>query len=207
MTAEAELRAAAQQLNQGGVVAAATESSFGLLARVDQPGAIDRLFQLKPREPERGVPLIAPDVEAWRCLVAPPPDWALALTSELWPGPLTVACRAQPTVDERLCEAGTVAVRVPGDCPAARLARLVGGALTATSCNAPGSPPAERATDVPAALGGGELPAWCSIVAHDAPGGPPSTIVVGDGKAARIVREGGVPARVVKPLLERSTRP
>ncbi len=196
------LEEAADQLQRGGVVAAATESTFGLLARIDRPLALDRLFELKPREAGRGVPLIAPDADGWRKLVAPPPQWAVALSAAFWPGPLTIAWRARARIDERLCVDGTLAVRVPGACPAASLARAVGAALTATSCNWPGVEPAVTAPAVCSALRLAETPPWLSAFGDRAPGGPPSTIVVPDGSGARVAREGATCARAVRRSIE-----
>jgi len=55
---------AVELLRLGEVVAAATESSFGLFADAQNPRALDRLFAINPRQ-SKGVGLILPSRSAW----------------------------------------------------------------------------------------------------------------------------------------------
>src|SRR5882672_2384327 len=137
------LRAALAQLARGGVVAAATESYFGLLADIGNPNAVEALLALKPRGADKGVPTILPGREAWPALVAGGiPELAAAFAGALWPGGLSIALPAPDTVSSRVALDGTLAVRVPGASPAAELVQRFGRPLSATSANLPGAPPA-----------------------------------------------------------------
>src|SRR5688572_24525841 len=109
-----ELERALQVLTAGGVVAAATETFFGLLADTRRPSAIDIVFALKGREASKGVALLLPNREAWSTLVTAFPPLALRLANHFWPGPLTLALPARPGIDPRLTEEGTVAARWGG---------------------------------------------------------------------------------------------
>jgi L-threonylcarbamoyladenylate synthase len=179
-------------LEQGGVVAAATETLFGLLADATRRDAIDRLLVLKPRGHEKGVPLLVPDFDSWRALVHEVPASAERLAEAFWPGPLTIALPAGAAVDPRLALDGTVAVRMPGASVAAALVRALGRPLTATSANRPGEPPAADASQVRAAFAAelerGEL----RLAGTHAPGGAPSTVVVIEGTRWRAARIGAV---------------
>lgn len=189
-----DLDAAVAALREGRVVAAATETFFGLLADATRVDAIDRVFSLKGRDAGKGSALLAPSVEVWRGLVAEIPIAAERLARAFWPGPLTIALPARPGLDPRLVVDGAVGVRVPGPSVAARIVQAFGGAVTATSANRSGSPPAMRDEDVrgalPDAIARGEL----ELVSGTAPGGLASTIVVVTKGDVRIVREGAVPA-------------
>jgi L-threonylcarbamoyladenylate synthase len=193
-----------EALGRGGVVAIATESFFGLLADAGRADAIDRLAALKPRGADKGMPLVLPERDAWAALVESVPVAAHALADAFWPGGLSIALRAAASLDTRLVLEGRIAVRLPGASPAAELVRAYGRALTATSANLPGEPPATTAEAVersfPRALEEGTLTVW-----RDAsPGGAPSTMVVVEGERARIAREGAVPRSKVADVLARA---
>jgi L-threonylcarbamoyladenylate synthase len=181
---------AVEHLQRAGVVAAATESFFGLLADATRADAVDALLRLKPRGADKGVPLIVPSREVWEQLVVALPEVARRLGEALWPGPLTIALTASAAVDPRLLLDGRVAVRLPGPCAAAELAARFKGPLTATSANFPGMSPATTDAEVRAAFPNavGAL----RICPGAAPGGVPSTVVVVEGNAVHVVRVGAI---------------
>jgi L-threonylcarbamoyladenylate synthase len=188
-------------LEQGGVVAIATESFFGLLADVANPKALDVLFSLKPRGADKSVGLILPWPDAWASLVVDVPMAAHALGAALWPGPLSIALPAAPSLDARLAPNGTIAVRDPGPCPARELARAFGRPLTATSANQPGAPPATRDEEVRAAFASGIADGTLTVVPGTSPGGEPSTLVAVEQGKVRLLRSGAVPVSALTGVL------
>jgi L-threonylcarbamoyladenylate synthase len=188
-------------LEAGLVVAAATETFFGLLADATRADAVERLLALKPRGSEKGMPLILPDRAAWPALVRELPQVAVRLADRFWPGPLTIALPAAAGVDERLLNDGSLAVRLPASSPAARLAADFGRPLTATSANQPGRPPAERPEQVREAFAEAAERGELVIVESQAPGGRPSTVVVIESGAPRIVRAGAIDAADIERAL------
>jgi L-threonylcarbamoyladenylate synthase len=187
-----QLERALGALTEGGVVAAATETFFGLLADARRPAAIDRVFSLKGRDAAKGVALVLPNREAWAELVLEIPPLAARLADAFWPGPLTIALPARPGLDARLQLDGTVAVRWPGPSAATDLVAAFGAPVTATSANPAGRPPAEKEIDVaaffPDAVARGEL----FVLAGRAPGGAPSTLVRVEGGRMRVLRQGQI---------------
>jgi L-threonylcarbamoyladenylate synthase len=184
---------AVRVLEEGGVVAAATESVFGLLADATNPKAIDRLLSLKPRGADKGQPLMVPSVEVWSGIVLEVPPMAERLARAFWPGRMTLVLPVRPgAVDPRVVLDGTVAVREPGASPAARLVAAFGRPVTATSANSPGEPPASTVAQLtayfPSAIERGEL----SVLDGVAPGGAVSTIVAVRGDRYHVVRHGAV---------------
>ncbi|HEX6766995.1 MAG TPA: L-threonylcarbamoyladenylate synthase [Polyangiaceae bacterium] len=193
-----------EALGRDRVVAIATESFFGLLADAGRADAIERLLSLKPRGADKGMPLVLPARTAWNALTREIPPGAHALADAFWPGGLSIALSAAPSVDARLLLDGRVAVREPGVSPAAELVRAYGRPLTATSANQPGEPPATEAEAVersfPRAVEDGTLTVW----RNPAPGGKPSTVVVMDGERgdhAWIAREAAVSRERVAEVL------
>jgi len=187
-----ELSRAVDVLAAGGVVAAATESLFGLLADATAASAIDHLEWVKPRA-DKGMPVLLPDRRAWDSLVLEIPDAARRLADAFWPGPLTIALEARSEVDRRLVLDGTIGVRWPADSPAAELARRLGRPLTATSANPSGAPPATTAEQVRRAFADAIAAGKLFVVDEPAPGGPPSTVVVVRSERVEVVREGAIP--------------
>jgi L-threonylcarbamoyladenylate synthase len=200
-----ELAFALAALTRGGVVAAATETFFGLLVDPTTPGALDGLFALKGRDAEKGVALLVPGKDSWRALVTEIPPLAETLADHFWPGPLTIALPARAGLDPRLTVAGTVAARSPSPSDAARIVAAFGAPLTATSANRAGAPPCVTDGEVkaafPEALAAGHL----SVVPGVAPGGEPSTLVAVKGGRIHIVRSGRVRESELLPLVGSSS--
>ena len=129
------------------------------------------------------------------------PSYARALITELWPGPLTLVCRQQPSLQWDLGDTrGTVAVRMPDHEVALELLSRT-GPLAVSSANRTGRP---AATDADAAE---EMLGTAVAVILDAgptPGSKPSTIVDVTGQVGRVLRLGAVPLarlnEIVAPL-------
>jgi L-threonylcarbamoyladenylate synthase len=189
---EDELECAVRALSEGGVVAAATETFFGLLADARRADAIDRVFELKGRDAAKGVALLLPRRDAWCDLVLAIPPFAALLADRFWPGPLTVALAARPELDPRLQWGGTVAVRWPGASDASRVVEAFGAPLTATSANLTGQKPAESAADVEAIFGEAVARGGLVVLSGHAPGGAPSTVVRIEGERVSVLRQGQI---------------
>ena len=189
-----EIEAALAQLAAGGVVAAATESYFGLLADIENPIAVEALFALKPRGADKGVPTILPSRTAWPALVAGEiPSLAQAFADAYWPGGLSIALPAAPSVASRVALDGSLAVRLPGASPAAELARRFGRPLSATSANLPGAPPATRSAAVEVAFADAIADGALFVLPGESPGGAPSTVVRVSESDYAVARVGAVP--------------
>lgn len=184
------MRAAAEVLRRGGIVAYPTETFYGLGALARDGAAVLRLAAAKGRPGGKPLPLVAADLAQVE-EVAEVDATASRLGGAFWPGPLTLVLPARPGLPEAITAGtGTVGIRIPGSEVARALALAAGGALVSTSANRSGEPPPARVEDLSAALRGrldGVLDAG------PAPGGLPSTVVALRGGAARLVREGAVP--------------
>ena len=191
-----------EALSAGRVVAAPTESSYGLLADVRQPDALSELLAIKPRGNDKGQPLIAPAVESWLELVQSPPEAALRLSERFWPGPLTLVVAARPNVDARVTLNGDVAVRVPGRSAAAEIVTRYGAPLTATSANDPGAPPCLSSAEVERVFESAVRAGRLVVVAGRAPGGAPSTLVKLQAANWSVIREGAIASAALVQVLK-----
>jgi L-threonylcarbamoyladenylate synthase len=187
-----ELARALGFLAKGGVVAAATETFFGLLADARRAEAIDRVIALKGRDATKGIALLVPNRDVWAALVVEVPSLADQLAKAFWPGPLTIALPAQSGLDPRLQVDGTVAVRWPGPSDASRLATAFGAPLTATSANLAGRPAETLAAGASAVFADAVARGDLLVVSGVAPGGAPSTLVRVEAGRVEILRHGQI---------------
>ena len=74
-------------LAQGGVIACATEAVWGLSCDPDNPSAVERLLALKNRPINKGLILVASDIEQFGDLLEGLNDGQLARLTLSWPGP------------------------------------------------------------------------------------------------------------------------
>lgn len=183
--------AAVSALHSGGIVAFPTETFYGLAADPRSQLAVRRVFALKQRPADQPLPLIAGDIPQVVDHVGTMTPLARRLAARGWPGPLTLIIPASI----RLCDdvhlsTGRIAVRVPGDPVARALAQYAGHAITSTSANFSGEPPASVPERVVASFGTG---IDVLIDAGATPAGLPSTIVDASGDAPVLVRAGVIP--------------
>lgn len=183
------LARAAAVLAAGGLVVFPTDTLYGLAADPRQEAAVLRIFEVKGRREGVALPLVAGTTaqaeEAGRFDAR-----GRALAAAFWPGPLSIVVPAAPRLARAVVAAdGTVAVRVPAHDAARGLAAALGFAVTATSANRSGAPPATTAAEAADGLPGIDL----VLDGGPSPGGPPSTIVRLDAGGPVLLRAGAVP--------------
>lgn len=150
------LSAAVEWLQHGGVIAYPTEAVWGVGCDPFDETAVRRLLAIKERPVEKGLILIAADLEQLRAcldLDALPTD-RLAEVLASWPGPHTWVMPANAGVPRWLTgEHDGIAVRVTAHPTVIALCRGFGGPLVSTSANLSGQPaPRDRAGLDPALL-------------------------------------------------------
>ncbi len=185
------LATAVAALRAGEVVAHPTETVYGLAADPLSETALDALFAVKGREAYKSVLLIVDSAQRAASLTTNLSESALRCMESFWPGPLSLVLPGVPGLPDRIVgDGGTVCVRCPG-CGAARdLCRLWGGALTSTSANRAGAPPAVSASD--AALPGVSVVIDGGILGKQ----PPSTLF--DPVLKRVLRSGPITEAMLK---------
>jgi L-threonylcarbamoyladenylate synthase len=185
------LMPAISALRSGGLVAFPTETFYGLGVDPRLTFAVTKLFALKRRTPDHPLPLIAASVQQVIDHVGTITPLAARLAARGWPGPLTLIIPASGELsDDVHLSTGRVAVRVPDDPVARALAEHAGHAITSTSANFSGEPPASS-PDAVAAIFGDDIDVL--IDSGPTPGGEPSTIVDAMGLTPVLVRAGAIP--------------
>jgi L-threonylcarbamoyladenylate synthase len=139
----AGLDEALDALRVGELVVYPTETFYALGADPFSPDALERVFALKGRDPQRPIALIAADLEMALGLAREVPPNARRLAEVFWPGPLTLVLPARDDVPRGIGGPdGCVGVRVSPHPIARALASGLGRPITATSANRSGRSPA-----------------------------------------------------------------
>lgn len=127
-------------LRDGGVVAHATDTVWGLAADADNPTAVAKIHAIKGSNPAKPLLIIAP-TKTWVTHATNVPPYAKQLIAALWPGPLALI------LSNRTNHAH-VGYRYPAHTLSRTLARTLGRPITTTSANPTGLPPARSAAEV-----------------------------------------------------------
>ncbi len=147
-TTEQDLRAAAECLRRGELVAIPTETVYGLGANALDAHAVASIFQAKGRPSDN--PLIVHIAELDQIQkYAQPNPWAYQLADRFWPGPLTMILPKKPIIPD-IVSAGlnSVALRFPSHPVAQKLIRYSGCPIAAPSANLSGKPSGTTAQHV-----------------------------------------------------------
>jgi L-threonylcarbamoyladenylate synthase len=140
---------AAKIIDGGGVIAFRTDTFYGLGVDPFNAAAVARIRELKGREGSKPILLLVADLSDVPQFVVGGSRLFMALAAKFWPGPLTIVGSASDQLlDALTAGSGTIGVRLPDDDGVRALVRRCGGALTATSANVSGKPPARSAKDV-----------------------------------------------------------
>ena len=195
---EAGIAAAALAVQRGHLVVLPTDTVYGIGADAFDPASVRRLLAAKGRGRDMPPPVLVSAPTTLDALAVGVPSWARALIAELWPGPLTLVCRQQPSLQWDLGDTrGTVAVRMP-DHPVALELLSRTGPLAVSSANRTGLPAATDADSAEEMLGDS---VEVTLDAGPTPGAVPSTIVDATGGSARVLRTGGVPPARIEEIL------
>jgi L-threonylcarbamoyladenylate synthase len=197
---KAAVRPALAQIAARRVLAYPTETVYGFGGGIDRD-SVDALVRLKRRPFGKPFLLLVAGADMIERLDLRLPSYAANLAARHWPGPLTlVLSGGERRVPERLRgPEGGVAVRWTSHPGIARLVRAHGEALTSTSANRPGVPPAMSAAEI--------LSQWPDAVARGElrvlDGGrlipsKPSTVLDCTGRRPRVIRPGAIPASTLR---------
>lgn len=196
----AAIRPALEQMELRRVLAYPTETVYGFGGGIDRD-SVDALIQMKGRPKGKPFLLLIAGSEMLARLDLRLPSYASNLAARHWPGPLTLVL---PGGQKRVPEAlrgpeGGIAVRWTSHLALQTLIRAHGEAITSTSANRPGVPPATSTREI--------REQWASVIARGTlrvfDGGtlvpsPPSTVVDCTGRAPRVIRPGAIPAEVLR---------
>jgi len=144
-----QLRATARCITKGGIVAYPTEAVFGLGCDPANPSAVAKLLTLKNRPWQKGLILLADNLqqlEPWLQILS---DNCLQKLDKSWPGPTTWLLPASSSCPSWLTGThDTLAVRISAHPLVRRLCAILDAPIVSTSANDSGQRPARSVLDV-----------------------------------------------------------
>ena len=201
----AAIRPALEQMELRRVLAYPTETVYGFGGAIDRD-SVAALVSLKGRPKGKPFLLLIAGSDMLAKLDLKLPSFATNLAARHWPGPLTLVL---PGGEKRVPEAlrgpeGGIAVRWTSHEALQVLIRAHGDAITSTSANRPGVPPATSTREIREqwgeAIARGQLRVLDGGTLRPS---PPSTVVDCTGRAPRVIRPGAIPASVLRQTASR----
>lgn len=182
------IKRALELIRSGKLVAFPTDTVYGLGAQAFSLQAIQKLFQVKNREPNRAIPILLGGLDQLDLVTVSMGYVALRLAEVFWPGPLTLVVPRHPSLPDIIAPGNTIGIRMP-DHPLALSLLGMSGPLATTSANLSGASSPQTAQEVrtqlnrriPLILDGGRTP-----------GGVPSTVVSCTDKEPVVLRPGPI---------------
>lgn len=195
----AAVSAATMAVHRGQLVVMPTDTVYGVGADAFDPEAVQRLLDAKGRGRQMPPPVLVAKPATMQALATDIAPYAQALAERFWPGPLTIVCEQQSSLQWDLGETnGTVALRMP-DHPVALAILERTGPLAVSSANTTGSPAAVTAHEARDMLGSRVA---VYVDAGEAPGGVASTILDCTGPRPQLLRMGALSVEVLNEVLE-----
>ena len=190
---------AAAAIRAGRLVVYPTRCLYGLGTDALNPEAVEGLFRIKQRPPDKPVSVLVQDAADLKRLVTAVPQAARVLMERFWPGWLTLVFAARPAVPTVLTAGtGKIGVRLPGHPVAAALVKAAARPITATSANLSGAKSPAMIADIdPSVIAAADV----ALDAGTLGGGTGSTIVDVTVVPVRVLREGIVNAAQVMAAL------
>ena len=196
-----KIKEAAEVILNNGVIGYPTETIYGLGANALSDAAVEKVFELKGREKNKPILIIASELDQVKKLVVSFPHHAEILAKAFWPGALTMVFEAAPQLSKLLFGGGNqIGIRIPANQVCLELIKLCGVPITSTSANLSGKENPITAKEVLEYFGnkldliidGGTLP---SRVA--------STVIAIENEKLKLLREGAIPYAKIQHVIGR----
>jgi|APFre7841882654_1041346.scaffolds.fasta_scaffold139358_2 tRNA threonylcarbamoyl adenosine modification protein (Sua5/YciO/YrdC/YwlC family) len=179
----------AELLHRDGVIAYPTDTLFGLGSLASRKKAVDRIQQIKGRDPKKPMSILCSDLEMFcrytRHLDTP----TFRILKQMLPGPYTVLLPASREVPRYLQNKHVVGLRIPAHPFCQALVALLGEPIVTTSVALPDQAVLNTAWEIEEEQGH----ALDLVVDCGQPLGVHSTIVDLSGEEPILVREGAGP--------------
>lgn len=144
------IQKAVTALNNNEIVAYPTETVYGLAVNPFSEEAVEKLFRLKGREENKPILLVIGNLKQLDEVVISVSEKAKICIERFWPGPLSLVLPSVTNIPQKLTAGkGKISVRWTSHPVAQKLALAFGHAITSTSANRSGDPPARNISELP----------------------------------------------------------
>jgi L-threonylcarbamoyladenylate synthase len=192
----------AHEILHGRVIVYPTDTLYGIGADACNPEAIEKVFDIKKRGPQKPILILVNSLEMAKQVVEEIPTCASPLIEHFWPGPLTLIFRASPRLHSKLTGGtGTIGIRYPKHPFCLDVLRVCNRPITSTSANFSGEEQPQAVADIVAIF---ESLVDLIVDGGEAARHQPSTVVDVTGPRPRVLREGAITSISLQPYLVES---
>jgi L-threonylcarbamoyladenylate synthase len=196
-----DLQIGADLLMASEIIAFPTETVYGLGASALDLQALENLYTLKKRSPQKAMIIHIADIEDVYRVAEKIPEEFFLLSEKFFPGPLTIVLKKRKEIPSLISSDDTIAVRMPDHDLTRKLLRLAKDPIVGTSANMSGAENLIRAEDVyeqfkgqiAAVFDGGE----CQYK-------KPSTVIGFLGDKMKLFREGAIEKSKIEDFLHKN---
>jgi L-threonylcarbamoyladenylate synthase len=184
-------------LIKGGVIVAPTETKYGLLGRIDNPGTLEKIYKLKKRNYHYPTAIFIASLQDMT-------EFGLhnniseRISKKFLPGPMTIILKAKSGFSEPIAVDGKIGFRLSSSPVIGKLLGMTNLYLTATSANLSGENNLETIGSV-ANLFSDQIDLYLDAGPL---GGDASTVVDCSDTGYRILREGRIRREEIDQSLE-----
>jgi len=175
-------------LQDGGIIAFPTDTFYGLGADPYNKTAVDKIYSIKDRGPEKPLLLLIDSFPKLDGLVEDISESATKLIESFWPGPLTMLFKPKRTIP-KFITTGLIGIRQPGNSITRKILAALNLPLTAPSANISGEAPATSAEQVRDYFSG---KVDLILDAGICKGGKPSTLIDTTQTPIQLIRKGAI---------------
>ncbi|MDP3710772.1 MAG: L-threonylcarbamoyladenylate synthase [bacterium] len=135
-------------LRGGGVVAAPTDTVYGLLTKADDSKAVKKIFAIKDRAEDKPLSVFVKDIPTAR-KYAYISDSKAEFLEKVWPGKVTMIFHHKGKLAKELTGGkDTIGMRIPDNKLISNILEKLDLPLAQTSANLAGEPPAKNTEDI-----------------------------------------------------------
>ncbi len=185
-------------LKAGGIIAFPTDTFYGLGVNPYNKIAVDKIYKIKGRDPEKPLLLLIDSISKLENLVEEPSAACIKLMQAFWPGPLTLLFKPKPSSIHENITADLIGIRQPGNPVTRKILSELDHPLTAPSANISGGNPATTAQQVQDTFG---EKVELILDAGECKGGKPSTLVNATDAPVRLIRAGKIDFKSIQECL------
>jgi L-threonylcarbamoyladenylate synthase len=184
----------------GGIVVVPTDTTYGVVCRLNDLSAVDRIYQAKGRDRSKPLIILGAELESLISWIEGDVDVAYTLAKQFWPGALTIVARASKHVPREILSGGvTVGIRQPQHrATLAVLSAMPNGCVASTSAN-PSNQPIPRSFEEVTSLMSEQVD-YIMPNCGQAPANNESTIVDISNETPRILRAGAINPELIQAI-------
>ena len=169
-----------------------TDTVYGLGVNAFDEKAVNRLFSIKKRPPQKPVPVMVKDIEMAKEIAYINTEKQKML-EKMWPGAVTIILKRRAGIPPLLSAHGTtIGLRIPDSSFVQGLVEILNKPITGTSANLSGNPSTHSSQEVVNTLGNSSPAPQLLFDAGELEHNDPSTVVDLTGEEPAIVRMGPI---------------